>query len=157
MYLPALIFETITIKQSMCKHKGILKFIIRHLYPCKNEEGNYDVKTLSKTLLKRGSQTLTPLMSYDPKFWSDFTLYVTNSREYNYRIPQTCSKWYCFVWFRWYYWWSSSMISFRILKFCLYLLPLSAILRYHNIGYHVYADDTQLDVSLKCKQPLEAI
>ena len=30
------------------------------------------------------------------------------------------------------------------LKFCLYLLPLSALLWYHNIGYHVYVDDTQL-------------
>ena len=43
------------------------------------------------------------------------------------------------------------------LKFCLYLLPPSAILRYHNIGYHVYADDAQLYVSFKCKQSLAAI
>ena len=43
------------------------------------------------------------------------------------------------------------------LTICLYLLHLSAILRYHNIGYHVYDVDTQLYVSFKCKQPLEAI
>ena len=42
------------------------------------------------------------------------------------------------------------------LKFCLYLLPMSAILKYHKIGYHVYADDTQQYISFKCKQQLEA-
>ena len=40
------------------------------------------------------------------------------------------------------------------LKCCLYLLPISAILKYHKIGYH---DDTQLYISFKCKQPLESI
>ena len=44
-----------------------------------------------------------------------------------------------------------------VLKFCLYLLPMSVILKYHKIGYHVYDDDTQLYISVKCKQPLEAI
>ena len=28
---------------------------------------------------------------------------------------------------------------------------------YPKIGYHVYADDTQLFISFKCKQPLEVI
>ena len=32
------------------------------------------------------------------------------------------------------------------LKCCLYVLPLSAILKYHKIWYHAYADDIQLYV-----------
>ena len=43
------------------------------------------------------------------------------------------------------------------MKFCLYLLPLDAILRHHNIGYHIYADDNKLYTSFKCKNPLELL
>ena len=43
------------------------------------------------------------------------------------------------------------------LKFCLYMLPLNAILRFHKIGYHVYADDTQFYVSLKRNEPLQVM
>ena len=43
------------------------------------------------------------------------------------------------------------------MKFCLYLLPLGAILRHNIIGYHIYADDTQLYILFKCKDPLESM
>ena len=43
------------------------------------------------------------------------------------------------------------------LKFCLYLLTLGAILRYHSIGYHIYADDTQLNISFKCNTTLSSL
>ena len=42
------------------------------------------------------------------------------------------------------------------MKFCLYLLPLGAILKHHNIGFHIYAD-TQPYISFKCKDTLESL
>ena len=35
------------------------------------------------------------------------------------------------------------------LKFSIQLLTLGAILRYHGLGYHICADDTQLYLSFK--------
>ena len=43
------------------------------------------------------------------------------------------------------------------LKLCLYLLPLGVILKYHDIGYHIYADDTQPYISFKCDNPLASL
>ena len=35
------------------------------------------------------------------------------------------------------------------IEFCIYTIPLGAILKYHKISYHIYADDTQIYCSFK--------
>ena len=35
------------------------------------------------------------------------------------------------------------------IEFCLYMLPLGTILKYHKVQYHIYADDTQIYMSFK--------
>ena len=49
------------------------------------------------------------------------------------------------------------MIGFRTFKIVFVLIANERNLKYHKIGYLVYADDTQLYIPFKCKQPLEAI
>ena len=43
------------------------------------------------------------------------------------------------------------------LKFCIYMLPISSIMRHHDIYYHIYADDTQLYVSFDWSNPNVAL
>ncbi len=43
------------------------------------------------------------------------------------------------------------------IEFCIYTIPLGAILRHYNIQYHIYADDTQLYCSFDLKSPSETI
>ena len=38
-----------------------------------------------------------------------------------------------------------------------YLLLLGELLRHHNNVYHIYADDTQLNILFKCEDPLESL
>ncbi len=43
------------------------------------------------------------------------------------------------------------------IMFCIYTTALGAILRYYKMGYHIYADDTQLYCTFDHSSPLEAI
>ena len=43
------------------------------------------------------------------------------------------------------------------LKFCVYTLPIGAIIKSHGLSYHIYADDTQVYMSFDIKQPHDAL
>jgi hypothetical protein len=42
-------------------------------------------------------------------------------------------------------------------KFCVYTLPIGAIIRSHGLGYHIYADDTQIYVAFESDDPKQAL
>ena len=42
-------------------------------------------------------------------------------------------------------------------KFCVYTLPIGAIIRSHGLSYHIYADDTQVYLSFDVENPEEAL
>ena len=43
------------------------------------------------------------------------------------------------------------------IAFCIYMIPLGAILRHYKIQYHIYADDTQLYCSFNLDTPDEVL
>ena len=42
---------------------------------------------------------------------------------------------------------------FGPIEFCLYMLPLGTILKYHKVQYHIYAENTQIYMSFKMNNP----
>ena len=46
---------------------------------------------------------------------------------------------------------------FGPLKFCMFMLPIGSIMRHHNIDFHIYADDSQMYVSLDWYNPNVAL
>ena len=43
------------------------------------------------------------------------------------------------------------------IEFCIYTIPVGAIMRHYKIEYHIYADDTQLYCSFDINSPDEAL
>ena len=43
------------------------------------------------------------------------------------------------------------------IDFCIYMLPLGTILKYHTVQYHIYADDTQIYMYFKLNDTQFAI
>ena len=42
-------------------------------------------------------------------------------------------------------------------KFCIYTLPIGAIIRFHGLNYHIYADDTQVYLAFEVDDPQQAL
>ena len=42
-------------------------------------------------------------------------------------------------------------------KFCIYTLPIGAIIRFHGLSYHIYADDTQVYLAFEVDDPQQAL
>ena len=53
--------------------------------------------------------------------------------------------------------WCSSILCFRTFEIVFVFIVSMRYFEVYKMRYHVYADDTQLYIKFKCKQPLETI